>query len=171
MATAVKRPQAKAGGKWLPDLTPGNATAPAPDPIAACSALESGEFEGPLLVGSATPASAMGVDTAVVRLICRRAVQPGNAQLSPSRTCFCPSKGDPGQAFNALHEVSPGQRLSSGHVRRPRTSPGIGPGIAPGACKSLGQGQGRSITAGAEIAVRKSALIVVFPLETASRPP
>src|SRR5271157_6490429 len=25
-------PQAKAGEKWLPDLTPGNATAPAPDP-------------------------------------------------------------------------------------------------------------------------------------------
>src|SRR5208283_2085163 len=28
-------PQAKAGEKWLPDLTPGNATAPAPDPTHA----------------------------------------------------------------------------------------------------------------------------------------
>ena len=28
-------PQAKAGEKWLPDLKPGDATAPAPDPTAA----------------------------------------------------------------------------------------------------------------------------------------
>src|SRR5260370_29661147 len=28
-------PQAKAGEKWLPDLTPGDATAPAPDPTYA----------------------------------------------------------------------------------------------------------------------------------------
>ena len=33
--TAVKRPAGETRGKnWLPDLTPGNATAPAPDPTA-----------------------------------------------------------------------------------------------------------------------------------------
>ena len=32
MVTAVKRPAGETRGKWLQDLTPGNATAPAPDP-------------------------------------------------------------------------------------------------------------------------------------------
>ena len=32
MVTAVKRPAGEPGEKWLRDLTPGNATAPAPDP-------------------------------------------------------------------------------------------------------------------------------------------
>src|SRR5450631_1866157 len=118
MVTAVKRPAGEAGEKWLPDLTPGNATAPAPDLTAACSALESGEFEGQLLFGSATPASAMGVDTAVVRLICRRAVQPGNAQLSPSRTCFCSSK-----VIEAGHLTPCTRCRRAATVIRPRPSP------------------------------------------------
>src|SRR6266851_3292344 len=33
-------PQAKAGEKWLPDLTPGNATAPAPDPTFGVGAMD-----------------------------------------------------------------------------------------------------------------------------------
>ena len=37
MVTAVKRPQGKPGEKWLRDLTPDNATAPAPDPTATFS--------------------------------------------------------------------------------------------------------------------------------------
>ena len=32
MVIAVKRPAGKPGEKWLRDLTPDNATAPAPDP-------------------------------------------------------------------------------------------------------------------------------------------
>ena len=32
MVTAVKRPAGKPREEWLRDLTPGNATAPAPDP-------------------------------------------------------------------------------------------------------------------------------------------
>jgi hypothetical protein len=32
MVTAVKRPAGETRGKWLRDLTPDNATAPAPDP-------------------------------------------------------------------------------------------------------------------------------------------